>query len=300
MIYLLIVNYNSSDLIRRLIHSIPESQSLKYHIVIINNSNEDQSIQSLENEITKVIDSPVNLGFGGACNLGINFVTKQDPHSIIWLLNPDSYFPEITTHDYWQSLVDFLEENSTISLLGTAILDSAQKTLSIGGKFIRAQGFIQENSVNINFTKNIIDCDWLSGCSLIINLQKFEQPPLFDEQFFLYYEDFDFCIRYQQAGHRIAATSQFMIIHQTSSIADRNSYHKMYYSTYSYLLAIYKHTSLLVFYISFFKSFIRSGILLLTDFKLGLSKIKGISKLVKDVFFKFPNNSSSPVTHLRE
>lgn len=91
MLYFLIINYNSSELIQRLINSLG-SNKLKIQIIIINNSLEDQAILKLKAVNIKIITAPENLGFGRACNLGLNWIFRRNRQAIVWLINPDAYF----------------------------------------------------------------------------------------------------------------------------------------------------------------------------------------------------------------
>ncbi|WP_375339737.1 glycosyltransferase family 2 protein, partial [Okeania hirsuta] len=81
---------------------------------------------------------------------------------------------------------------------------------------------------------------------MLINLKNFEKCPQFDEDYFLYYEDFDFCRRYAKQGHEIAITQKISVVHQPSSITNKNPELKLEHSIYSYLLSLEKHTSKLV------------------------------------------------------
>lgn len=118
-------------------------------------------------------------------------------------------------------------------------------------------------------------CDWVSGCSLIINLRQFQDCPQFDANYFLYYEDFDFCQRYQQQGHLIAMTAQISITHQVSAVTNRNLRQKFYHSTYSYLLTLEKYTNSLIFYVRLMRLLIYSLILFPFRRAIALGKITG-------------------------
>ncbi len=89
MIYLLTVNYNCAELIKRLIASL--NDDLSATLIIVNNSTEDKNIQSLAAERVKIIEAGENLGFGKGCNLGLDWIYQQDKEAIVWLVNPDAY-----------------------------------------------------------------------------------------------------------------------------------------------------------------------------------------------------------------
>jgi N-acetylglucosaminyl-diphospho-decaprenol L-rhamnosyltransferase len=273
VIYLLIVNYHSTDLIRNLINSI-NNNFQKYQVIVINNSAEDQTIDLLKSELVTVVHNQENLGFGQGCNLGLELIYQRDQNAIVWIINPDAYFQGID----FELLESFFDHYPEISILGTIIYDPDQKIWFGGGIFDDKSGKIKD--INL-FTKNqnlpYIECDWVSGCSMIINLKKFAQCPQFDPAYFLYYEDFDFCQRYLKTNHKIAITNQFRIVHQPSSITNRNLTHKIYHSTYSYLLTLEKYTNFPVFMLKLSKLLINTLILMFYKPSIALGKIKGIS-----------------------
>lgn len=284
MINLLFVNYFSTQLIKHCLHSIPDALSSFYQVFIVNNSPEDKSIFQLQGEKVKIIDSDQNLGFGKACNLGIKWIHQLDPTGIIWLINPDTYFPKQYTDNYWQSIETFWENHLEISILGTAILTPDNKIWSYGGKFIRSLGLIKPIIDQRYIEKNsLLECDWVSGCSLMINLKNFKEIPYFDPRFFLYYEDFDFCARYLEQGHRIAATNQITIIHQASSITSRNLVAKVNHSSYGYLLSLYQHTNILFFFAHTLK-FLAKTFILIYQPSIFYARLSAFVRFTKTIF----------------
>ncbi len=273
VIYLLIINYYSTELIKKLISSIYDINFSNYQIIIINNSPEDQSIQSLNSDNTMILNNQENLGFGKACNVGLNYIYQQDQSALIWLINPDTYFQEIN----FDNITNFFQKYSDISILGTIIYTPEQKVWFGGGIFQAKKGdIIETNLFDNNFNQDYLICDWVSGCSMIINLKNFDNCPQFDLNYFLYYEDVDFCLRYQKQGHKIAITNQFSLIHNPSSITNRNLTNKMFYSTYSYLLTLKKYTNLSIFMLKFTKLLVNSLFLIILKPLIAIGKIKGI------------------------
>lgn len=275
MIYLLIINYHSTNLIQNLITSINNNNCLNYQIIIINNSPEDQSIEILQSDNVIIINNQQNLGFGKACNLGINFIYQKNKNAIIWLINPDTYFHNLNFND----VINFLAKYSELSILGTIIYTQEQKVWFGGGIFNQKLGdIIETNLFEKNVNQDYLICDWLSGCSMIINLKNFDLCPQFDCNYFLYYEDFDFCLRYKQQGHKIAITNQFSLFHHPSSITNRNLTNKMFHSTYSYLFTLKRYTNFYIFMLKFTKLVINTLLLIVFKPSLSLGKIKGIVK----------------------
>ncbi|MDJ0633117.1 MAG: glycosyltransferase family 2 protein [Xenococcaceae cyanobacterium MO_188.B29] len=274
MIYLLTVNYYSTSLIARLIQSLPSQQKIIYQIVIVNNSPADQNLKQLESDRLEIIEAKTNLGFGQACNLGLTQIYKQDPQGIVWIINPDTYLPS----NILEKVPAFFASHQEISLLGTLIYTPDNRLWFAGGRFIPQLGAIF--SVDLFSSQPETDClacDWVSGCSLLINLSRFQSCPQFDPAYFLYYEDFDFCRRYAKQGHQIAVTNRLAIIHQPSSIANRNIAIKLQHSTYSYLLTLERYTNPLIFSLRFLRLLLYSLIVLAVKPQAAFGKLVGIS-----------------------
>jgi N-acetylglucosaminyl-diphospho-decaprenol L-rhamnosyltransferase len=247
LIYFITVNYFSSELISRLARSIQQSNRLDYRLVIVNNSIDDIAIAPLENDYTTVIQANTNLGFGRACNLGLSWIYDRDPLTTVWIINPDAY----VENGAIAALNSLLQAHREIAILGTAVYDTSGQLCSYGGKFTPYNGAIWEEkhrrvtpsiAQDIDYSKT----DWVSACSMVLNLQHFPVCPYFDPDYFLYYEDFDFCRRYAAQGYEIYCSDRPRVIHQTSSITSRNLDLKIAHEIYGYLLSLEKHTSVAV------------------------------------------------------
>jgi GT2 family glycosyltransferase len=255
-----------------LLDSLPSCCNDSYKIIIINNSPDDNSIYQLKNQSTIIIEAENNLGFGGGCNLGLQWIYNQDKQGIVWIINPDAYLPENTL----EKAQLFFNRYPELSILGTIIYTPEQKTWFAGGRFIPENGAILEVDLLTNNDTDYINCDWVSGCSIIINLKNFSKCPLFDHAYFLYYEDFDFCRRYANQGHLIAITKQLSVIHEPSSITNRNILTKIRYSTYSYLFTINRYTNKSIFTMRFIMQIIKATMGLIIKPQAALGKIYGI------------------------
>ncbi len=273
MIYFVTVNYYSNLLLTQLINSLPSNnEKFDYKLIIINNSPDDESIKNLASETTLIFNAGCNLGFGSACNLGIKWIYSQDSHAIIWLINPDAYFDKTA---YFQ-IQAFFNSHPNISILGTMIRTPTNQIWFAGGRFYPNTGSITTDDLLTNTDKDYVTCDWVSGCSLIINLRNFSQCPLFDPDYFLYYEDFDFCRRYASKGHTVVITKLISVVHQPSSITNRNVAKKNRHSTYSYLLTLLKYTSKFILIIRLIRLLTYALILIFIKPQVAFGKFYGV------------------------
>ncbi|MEM9535630.1 MAG: glycosyltransferase family 2 protein [Cyanobacteria bacterium P01_E01_bin.45] len=279
-IYFLTVNYYSAQLVCRLLESIAAAADYPYHLVIVNNSMCERQSASLPTgnipqagniprtggnvpctgNVT-VLDSPDNVGFGRGCNIGLDWIYNRDASALVWLINPDAQLSDPI------SLVDvhaFMRKQHAIAILGTAIVTDTGEQWFCRGWFNAAKGSIFSGAMCSDLIEQtgsektgseqagnwpvpesdlVYTCDWVSGCSMLIDLTRFDCCPHFDPAFFLYYEDFDFCQRYQAQGYSVATTHRFSVVHTPSSVTNRNVFNKINHSTFSYLLVLDRYTT---------------------------------------------------------
>lgn len=276
--YFITVNYHSTELIRRLLDSVNRSQFVNYYFIIVNNSPEDVQIQQLQGEKVVLLEAGGNLGFGAGCNLGLEYVYQKsvypdDRPTIAWLINPDTWLPAGAL----DRAATFFATHAHLSIVGTAIYEPAGNLWFAGGRFDPATAEIFSDRAFADPLADYIDCDWVSGCSLLLNLRDFSACPHFDLAYFLYYEDFDFCRRYRQQGHAIAVTSQISVIHTPSAITDRDRRFKLKHSTYSYLLTLERYTSHLIFSLRLGRLLLYALVLLPIQPQAAIGKLTGLS-----------------------
>ena len=291
LIYFLSVNYFSSTLIKRLLDSIRNTapKTIAWKFIIVNNAPDDHQVRNFSAENVIVLDAGGNRGFGSGCNLGIDWVAQQSPEGVIWLINPDTYL----CWDSLQNLEIFLAQNPSLPLIGTLIKTPDNKVWFGGGTFSPKRGaIVATDSISNHANYPYVSCDWLSGCSLIINLQQFSSPPHFNPDYFLYYEDFDFCQRYAATGCQVVITSKIVVMHEPSTITDRNLHEKFRHSTYSYLLTLKRYSPPAIFWIRGLRLFIFALILLPLKPQIALGKLRGIYALIVKFFGSSHDKSS--------
>jgi GT2 family glycosyltransferase len=280
MLYWITVNYYSTELIQDLIHSIPFALRKNHQFIIINNSPEDTSIYNLKSDSIIILDAPQNLGFGAGCNLGLNWVYQQDKKAILWLINPDTRLPENAA----SNAIHCIEKYPHLSIIGTLVEQADQSIWLGGGIFNPKTGEILPQIYNQScHNQSLIATDWVSGCSLLLNLRHFTTCPQFDEDYFLYYEDFDFCMRYRQQGHQLAITSNIKIFHQSSSITRQYPRLKLEQQIYSYLLSLEKYANSAAYLYRLIRISLVSLIFLLINPKIGLPKLKGVIRYLQRI-----------------
>ena len=281
-IYLITVNYNSSDWIAQLLDSVRLDSSTEYRLLIVNNSPPDRAIHNLAGEDVLILEAGENLGFGSACNLGLNWVYEQSKGAIVWLINPDAQLNSGSL----KAAAEFFTTHKKESIVGTIVLEPNGKIWFGGGRFNSKAGAIFTENLFTDSSADYLESDWVTGCSLLLNLANFAPCPQFDPAYFLYYEDFDFCRRYASLGHSIGITRTIQVIHSPSSIADRNPAFKLQCSTTSYLLTLERYTNGLTLLIRLLRLMLHSLVLLPFKPQSAIGKWFGIVAYLRLRIFK--------------
>ena len=162
------------------------------------------------------------MGFGKANNLGIYLCQSE----YILLLNPDV----IVKNNIIEILSDYLNENPDIGMIGPKVLneDGSFQASCLRGEpnpldvFYTLSGISKLFKKNPNFNKfSLFHLDreqvqktaGLSGCCLMVRKEVIEELGAFDEQFFLYQEETDWCWRVYKAGWDLVYNPNAKIVH---------------------------------------------------------------------------------------
>lgn len=244
MLTLLIVNYYSTELIGSLLQSLAESPIRQ--VVVVNNSPADPALHALTktHALTMpliVLQAPENLGFGRACNLGLNHIHQQDPTALVWMLNPDTQLhPGAAAY-----LLTCFQQHPTAAVVGTRIQTEAGAPWFSRGDFNPWVGSLPHtppvDRSRPQAPPTLVPSRWVSGCSLVLNLGGFATCPQFDPGFFLYYEDNDLCERLYQAGYTLWVTEAILVTHAVSALTGRNPALKWNHATYGKLRFLRLH-----------------------------------------------------------
>jgi N-acetylglucosaminyl-diphospho-decaprenol L-rhamnosyltransferase len=202
----IIVNYNSGSYAKTCIESLLKQQGVQLEIIVVDNASADDSVVVLKNafaEKISLIESLENLGFGKANNLG----AAQANGVFLLLLNPDT---EISDSQAIAHLTEFMNEHSQFGLVGPAI-DEPRKNKQALPRMTYPQ------AKNLKFTSKLAQLPgniaWLLGACMLVRRAVYQGIKGFDEDYFLYGEDADICLRIRQIGLEIGYCKAVKIQH---------------------------------------------------------------------------------------
>ena len=220
IIYIVIVNYRTAELVTQCLESLDEQQGALNggKIIIIDNHSEDGSDSKLRNLIesktwnswVELLVMPRNGGFAYGCNVGIKHILSADKiPNYVMLLNPDT----IVRKSAITNLADFMDANVHVGITGSqlenyegGIENSAHRfpspvsELLEGARLSLLSRIFSRYETTPPLRQIAHQSDWVSGSSMMIRRQVFEEIGLLDEAFFLYFEEVDFFFRSAKVG----------------------------------------------------------------------------------------------------
>ena len=193
----IIVCFKSEKVIFSCLNSLPRDS----YKLIIENSNNFKLKKELEGRYKnlEVIINNQNSGFGASNNLGI----KKSRTPFAYVLNPDVKFKEDTMLNITKATNNILD----FTLLSPIHID--KKFPNYGPK--------KEHEKNLN---DLFEVDEIDGFSMLINKNKFTNDEYFDENFFLYLENNDLCLRVKRKKEKIYIINNSKIDHLGGSSSD--------------------------------------------------------------------------------
>lgn len=157
-----------------------------------------------------------NLGYAGGNNIGLRTAIAQVSTEYFWILNNDV----VVESKSLDSLVKKCEGNDNIGICGSRVMYYYEPTSiqSIGGYYNRFFSYVK-NITNIHDRKRI---DAVIGASLFITRRCIETIGFLPEEYFLYLEESDYCLRAKQYGFCITVADDSVVFHKSGSTTGGN------------------------------------------------------------------------------
>lgn len=204
---IILINYNNHGDTLECIKSLRSSTYDNFVIIVVDNKSSENSVDQLREEPNIILlESNINLGFGGGNNLGIKKAIEIGCE-FIWVLNNDT----VVMPDSLYGLVKCLENDPNLFACGSIIYyaDSFKVQAYGGGRVNMILGIAP-------LLKKKGEIDYLMGASVFIRKSKIEGE-VFSDSFFMYWEDTDLFFRMRQQGKKFVVCDNSIILHKESS-----------------------------------------------------------------------------------
>lgn len=209
---IIIVNYKASHLIGDCLHSVfKHSVSPGLEVIVIDNFSQDDSESIITTKFPQVLwmQMGYNSGFARANNAGI----RAAKGNIVLLLNPDTLNEDnaiekcverFAASEYIACSVQLLNPDQSPQISGNYFIKGSLNqliALPYVGRFIRWLGYtFKIKKTNLPEAKGTVEVDWINGAFLMVKKQAIEKAGMMDEDFFLYFEEIEWCARLRKIG----------------------------------------------------------------------------------------------------
>jgi GT2 family glycosyltransferase len=234
------VNFNQPELTLGLLKSLHNHADYNpYEIIVVDNGSTQDHITDWSSIYgsAKYIRSEKNLGFAGGNNLGIREATGE----YLFLINNDTE----VTNGLIKKLVKILDDNPEAGVVSPKIRYFDQPDIIQYAGFTDMNFNTGRNRCIGQFEKDNGQYDQLTGptgyahgAAMMIRREAINKAGLMPENFFLYYEEMDWCEKIKRSGYQIWIEPKALIFHKESASVGQNSPLKEYYMTRSRLLFI--------------------------------------------------------------
>lgn len=221
-----LINYRNPEDTLACLRSLGESGASEFKVFLVNNHSADGSGEALRRGLRDsgmahaYLDPGANLGFTGGVNLAARAALKEGFGRILLLNNDTEVAP-----DFAERLAAAAEAHPGAVLAGR-VVEHADGTPTWNiGRLSRWTGQV----IHVFDPAYAGKVEFVSGCLMLVPAGVFRSVGLLDERYFMYCEDFDFCLRLKAAGIPIVYRPEIMVRHKTSSATLRSSLPKEYY-----------------------------------------------------------------------
>ena len=184
-----IVTYKSEKVIYECINSLPKESNK----IVIENSKNIKLKEELENKYDNIeVIINENIGMGASNNIGI----KRSKTKYAYIINPDVKFNNNTLENLFKAA----ESISDFAIISPINSDSNYPNY-------------KKSNDSKTIDENIISVDYVDGFSMLINKEKIQEENFFDENFFLYLENTDLCLRVKKNDQNIYIIKNSIINH---------------------------------------------------------------------------------------
>ncbi|MCK5852876.1 glycosyltransferase family 2 protein [bacterium] len=232
---IIIVNYNSTEYLLKCLRSIYMSLNgdIAVKVYVVDNASKD-NINLLQQKFSQVILSKnrMNIGFAKAVN---HAISKTNAPNIL-LLNPDT----IVDKNFFKSMLVFMGKNPDVGIAGPKIYENdgyiqgsarafPTPMTALFGRNSFMTKFFPDNRLTrkniLNTTANgdtPLTVDWVSGACMMVRRTAIEDVGLMDENFFMYWEDADWCRRMIHKEWKVVYYPGASIVHFSGKSSDHN------------------------------------------------------------------------------
>lgn len=217
-VFIIVLNYNGKRTLSRCLRSIQALEYARKEVIVVDNASMDGSFDIAREQFPSAhfIHNSENVGFARGVNVGIRYALDRGA-DFVWLLNADAF----VSRDSLGRLVALFRKHDSVGMASPVIYEPKEayqrrRRIWFAGGYINWLRFRAEH-VRMRSRAHPFETGFLSGCALLIRVSALKKVGLFDERFFLYYEDVDLSLRMKHFGYKIVVSPHASTVHSEES-----------------------------------------------------------------------------------
>ncbi len=225
-VYIILINYGTPDDTIACMNSILQNSYQQFQVVVVDVNNINHSVDSLSKWIDdqndtrfKLIKEKENRGFAYANNVGIKYALSQNNCNFLWVLNNDTVIDK-TSLTKQINFYTNKSKNEKVGFIGVKTMSYHNPEIiqNVGGVFNKLTKFPEwigsgEKDRGQYDNKELV-IDHIQGSSMFFHPSLIDATGLMPEDYFLYFEDTDWCVKAQRAGYVNKVCTSAIIYHK--------------------------------------------------------------------------------------
>ncbi|KJR41852.1 glycosyltransferase [Candidatus Magnetoovum chiemensis] len=214
---IIICNWNKKDYVLNTIESALKLNYNNRDIYVLDNASTDGSQEAIKQAYPQLtlIENTENTGGSGGFNKAAAYALQTKPYDYLYLLDNDVSLDK----DALITLITTMEKDKNIAVCGSKIysMDDAKRVQEIGANIDWHNFYVQpvmnweSDSDALNGT---IEVDYVPACSMAVRAEAVKIVGLMDSEFFLYWDDIEWCHRFKRQGFKVCALSTSKVWHK--------------------------------------------------------------------------------------
>lgn len=223
---IIILNWNGLEDTIECLNSIKKITYPNYEVIVVDNGSSGNDVQVLRKKFgsyIKIIKNKKNEGFAEGNNIAIRRVMKENKSKYVLLLNNDT----VVDKKFLDELVKVAESDDKIGIVGPVIRNYYTKEIDFAGGKINwwlGRPYHLKKIDPREYT------DFITGCCMLIPIEKLKKVGLFDKMYFTYFEDSDLCERIKKLGFKLKIIEKSKLIHKVSKSTGKKGLYNYYFA----------------------------------------------------------------------
>lgn len=217
---IIILNWNGLEDTVECLESLKKMTYPNYEVILVDNGSEGNDAQVLKEKFgdyIHLIQNDKNYGYTGGNNIGMRYVLHDSASEYILILNNDT----VVTSDLLDHMVQVAESDASIGMVGSKVCyyDCPERIQGIGGKVNMWTGrasLIGFKGIDTGQYDTEQEVGYIFGCCLLVKTEVVRKIGLFDESYFCYWDETDYCFRARTAGYGVVYAPAATVWHKAS------------------------------------------------------------------------------------